>query len=261
MWEKGCHHAGVDYRARARGSSRNRCREQNRRRAEAENEHDHNVVPAQVCAASRGIVCGSTRVLKVHVETVLVEACHPTLAGKRGFHGDDLNKKGEPEVRRYDHHVVQGEGSSTSWPRGSCCGTRQLMNWTRLKPAPTPMTRATGKGARDVLDMLAKAEAVTFMGAQVSPCTPARTDLTRNSPSRGSRRTCRIQRERAFARDGAVLLWHVRCGHLPDLRTTVIAKMWSCGSALTGEATRTPVASRRRQEQHRSVSTEKTLGA
>ena len=33
---------------------------------------------------------------------------------------------------------------------------------TGVKPAPTPITRATGKGARDALDVLAKADAVTF---------------------------------------------------------------------------------------------------
>ena len=41
-----------------------------------------------------------------------------------------------------------------------------LLNLTGVKPAPTPMTRATGTGVRDALDVVASDEALTLGGVQ-----------------------------------------------------------------------------------------------
>ena len=95
-----------------------------------------------------------------------------------GFHGDDFYTEGEPEVLdqvdamiptrfkaknfftsrparfKETSYLLQSHGKHFE-------ALAELLSLTVVKPAPTRVTTETGKGARDTLDVLAKAEAAT----------------------------------------------------------------------------------------------------
>ena len=99
-----------------------------------------------------------------------------------GWHGDDIYTEGEPSAASFKARVLPrlGPGASTE-------GTilRRIFRWSSegvhmapdakhvenlasllevkgAKPSPTPRSRATGRGQRDVLELLTAAEATMF---------------------------------------------------------------------------------------------------
>ena len=109
------------------------------------------------------------------LQTVPCLACCGRLDSLAGWHGDDFYTEGP----RDDPGFVQGEGAPTSGSEASTEGLvsrgrshapdaehvenlASLLEVKGAKPSPTPSSRATGRGQRDVLEPLTAAEATVF---------------------------------------------------------------------------------------------------
>ena len=150
------------------------------------------------------------------LQTVPCLAFCGRLGSLAGWHGDDFYTEGEPgALDEVDEMILASfkakelsPGASTEetilrrilrWSEegvshGSGCEARgkmaSLLEVKGAKPSPTPSSRATGRGQRDVLELLTDAEATVFRRRE-SLCILVQTGSIYSLRQRNSLKTCR----------------------------------------------------------------------